>query len=153
MIAPVNLHVAIQTCPVEPSVVQCNINGLTPLAWAPCLQLARVSHIGMAPLAKVWHLCFQKTGAGRAVGRMAGKTLFNSRRVLPQVRASYICMAFETFEVGVLCAYESIRDGPVGVVAIRTLHFPLPYGMVRLSQEFGFYPLMTLGAHLGLSRL
>jgi hypothetical protein len=60
-------------------------------------------------------------------------------------------MALEAFEIGVLGVHQFVRDSTVGIVAIRTRHFPFPYGMMGLSQQLGFYPFMTLGAHLGLS--
>jgi hypothetical protein len=145
------LHVAIQTCPVESPVVESNIYGLTGLARASRLQLTRVPHIGMASLAKVRHLCLQKGGAGRAVGRMTGEAVLHNGRVLPQVGPTHIGMALKALKVAVLRAYQSIRQRAVGVVAIRTLHFAFPYGMMGLSQELGLYPFMTLGAHLRFS--
>jgi hypothetical protein len=84
---------------------------------------------------------------------MTGEAVLHNGRVLPQVGPAHIGMALKALKVDVLCAYQSIRHRPVGVVAIRTVHFPFPYGMMGLPQELGFYLLMTLGAHLGLSGL
>lgn len=84
---------------------------------------------------------------------VAGEAVFHDGRVLPEVRPAHIGMALKTLKVAVLGAYQSVRHRPVRVVAIRTLHFPFPYGMMGLSQEFGFYLLMTLGAHLRFSGL
>jgi len=84
---------------------------------------------------------------------MAGETLFHSGRVLPQVRPTHVGMALKALKVAVLCAYQSVRHRAVGVVAIRALHFSFPDGMMGLSQELGFNPFMTLGAHLRFSRL
>ena len=84
---------------------------------------------------------------------MAGETVLHCRRMLPKKRSPGFGVTFETFQVDILGVDQLIRNRTVGVVAIRTLHFPFPYRMTRLSQQLGLYPFMTLGAHLRFTGL
>ena len=68
------------------------------------------------------------------MGYMAGQAVFHSRRMLPKIRPSGFGVAFKAFQVDVLGIDQLIRDGPVGIMAIRALHLTFAYRMMGLSQ-------------------
>jgi len=89
----------------------------------------------MAPLAQVRHLCLEKGAAGRAVRCVAGKAVFDDRGVIPEKGPPQISMAFKAVLVDVLGIYQFVRNSPMGIVAIGTLGFSLPYRMVGLPHK------------------
>lgn len=85
------------------------------------------------------------------MGSVAGQTVFDSRRMLPQKRSTGVRMAFEAFLVDGLGIDQMVRDGAVGVVTIRAADFSLPQGVVGLTQRLGANLLVALPAGLFLA--
>ncbi len=82
---------------------------------------------------------------------MAGKTVLHGRRMLPKKGSSGFGVTFKAFQVDVLGVYQLIRDGPVGIMAIRALHLTFPYRMMGLSQQLRRHGSMTRDADFGLA--
>jgi hypothetical protein len=60
-------------------------------------------------------------------------------------------VAFKAFHVDVLGVYQLIRDGPVGIMAIRALDLAFAYRMMRLSQQLRGDRPMTANTDVGLA--
>jgi len=155
MIAAVYGAMTIQTPTVKGPVIQSDIYGLARFACTSCLQLvnSRVYRIQMTPLAKIGWFCIQQKIVCRAMGFMARQTVIHRRRMLPQIRPSGFSMTLEAFQIDVLRLNQFICNGSMGIVAIRTFYFALPYGVMGLPQQLGTNFLMASVADLSLGGL
>jgi hypothetical protein len=71
--------------------------------------------------------------------------------MLPNIRPSGFGVAFKAFQVDVLGVYQLIRDGPVGIMAIRALDLAFAYRMMGLSQQLRCDRPMTVNTDFGLA--
>jgi len=60
-------------------------------------------------------------------------------------------MTLEAFQIDVLSIDQPVRNGSMGVVAIRTFYFALTYRVMGLPQQLGTNFLMARSADLELS--
>jgi hypothetical protein len=61
---------------------------------------------------------------------VAGETVFDNRRVIPEKRTPQISVAFEALLVDILRFHQPVCNSPVGIMAVRALDLPFPDGMV-----------------------
>ena len=87
---------------------------------------------------------------GGAVGHVAAEAVLDHRRVFPQIRSSYLGVAFETFQVDVLSVHQFIRNRSVAVVAVGAFDFTVPNRMAGLEHQLGGDLPMAGSADFGL---
>lgn len=61
---------------------------------------------------------------------MACQTVLDRGRMLPHERASDFRVTLKALQIDVLGVDQFVGDRPVGVVAVRALHFALPNGVM-----------------------
>ena len=128
------------------------------LRWHACWQASLVlwktwvTGLRVAALAQHWAAHTQHAGMVRAVWVVTRRTVLGHRRMLPQVRASYLRVAIVASLVYALSDQQQLSRIAMRIVATTASHVAMLYRMSVWLQRFGALLLMTIETHFSLAR-